>query len=360
MDGATAIATKEENNPMERPLVVDLDGSLIKTDLPWESFLSVLVRHPIELIKIIIRKIKIKEECYLKIELEKWAEFSLQHIPFSNNFLNYLKEEKARGRELVLCTGSTQTYADKIKKLTGLFDSAWGSRLGKNLVGKKKALFLVGKYGEKNFDYAGNSLPDFKVAPYAHHFILINPSFLTLLLSKKIKIHRRFLKKELNPALFAHTLGFPLWFLNCIIFILPLFTSSSSFTSYYFHNLFFSLAFSAVHFNFSAMAFHTFFNMAYVDRDRKNSFTPSGNLFATGDLSLSFGFFLSSLCLLPTLLSLVYLSMGRPLSIIPALLYILCIYLLVNGKIRNQKISIFIRYVLLATVVLLQGLVIIY
>ena len=121
------------------PLVVDLDGSLIKTELPWESFLSVLVQHPIELIKILWKKIKINKACYFKIELQKWAVLSLDQQPFSNKFLAYLKEEKASGRKLILCTGSTQAYAEEIQALTGLFDSVWGSTLGKNLVGKKKS-----------------------------------------------------------------------------------------------------------------------------------------------------------------------------------------------------------------------------
>ncbi|MDE0118431.1 MAG: hypothetical protein OXM55_00285 [Bdellovibrionales bacterium] len=358
MNEAEAIAKKEEKPPISKPLVVDLDGTLIKTDLPWESFLSVLVWHPIELIKIIIRKIKIKKAGYFKLELEKRACFSLEALPLSKDFINYLKEEKERGRELVLCTGSTQTYADKIKKRTGFFDSAWGSTLGKNLVGKKKALFLVEKYGEKNFDYAGNSLADLKIAPYTHHFILVNPSVFTLFLSKKVKVHRWFLKKELNPTLFAYTLGFPLWFLNCLIFILPVFLSAFVSISYSFHNLFFTLAFSTVHFNFLATAFHVFFSMVYADRDRKKR--AKLNLFATGDLSLPLGFFLSSLCLLLALLSLVYLILYNDLlSFIPTLLYIFCTYLLVKGKIRRWEIPIFVRYAFMATVVLLQGLIIV-
>ena len=342
-----AITEHKENNSLDRPLVVDLDGSLIKTELPWESFLSVLVKHPFELIKIVWRKIKIKEEGYFKIELQKWAKFSLEQIPFSNKFVNYLKEEKARGRRLILCTGSTQAYAEQIQKITGLFDSAWGSTLGKNLVGKKKAMFLVGKYGEKKFDYAGNSLVDFKVAQYAHEFILVNPSFLTAFFSRRFKIHRRFMEKELDPSLFAHTLGFPLWFLNCVIFISPLFASS------FVNSVFFSLAFSVVHFNFSATAFHIFFKMTHIYNDRKKE--RSQNLFATGDLDLQVGFCLFVLFLFLALVSFLYLCVSRPLSIISSFLYVSFIYLLVHKKIMNWSVSVFIGYALLVSVVLLQG-----
>ncbi len=333
----------------EPPLVVDLDGSLIKTELPWESFLAVLIKYPYQLLKIIKQKIKVKEEGYFKIELEKWAGLSLKDMPFTKKFLNYLKEEKARGRTLILCTGSTQTYAEKIQKLVGLFDQVWGSTLGKNLVGKKKALFLVGKYGEKQFDYAGNSMADLKVARSARKFILVNPSVFTMFFSKKINIHRRFMKEDLDPTRFSYTVGFPLCFFNCLIFILPIFTPHS------FGNVFFSFAFSAVYFNFSAIAFHVFFNMTHLERDRQNPSEYFKNLFATGDLSLSFGFMLSGLFFILAFVSFFYLALSRPLTIISSLFYIPCVYLLVHEKIGQQRVAKFARYSLLIAVIFLQG-----
>ena len=335
------------------PLIVDLDGSLIKTELPWESFLSVLVKHPVELMKIIWRKAgtRIKEEGYFKIELEKWANLSLEKMPFSSQFLNYLKEERALGRQLILCTGSTQSYAEQIQKITGnLFDTVWGSTLGKNLAGRKKAMFLVGKYGEKGFDYAGNSIVDFNVAKYARHFILVNPSFISAFFSRKTNIHRQFMDKKLDPSLFAGTLGFPLWFLNCVMLILPVFLSSAI------SNLFFIFVFSVVHFNFSSSAFHIFFKMTRADYDRTNISGKSDNLFSTGDLDLSVGFLLSGVFLFLTLVSLVFLTVYAPFSIISSLFYAFCIYLLVYGKIVNTPVPVAVRYLLIISVVLLQGL----
>ncbi len=331
------------------PLVVDLDGSLIKTELPWESFLSVLAKHPGQLLKIIKQKIKVKSEGYFKIELEKWAKLSLKDMPFSKKFLNYLKEEKSRNRKLILCTGSTQAYADQIKKQVGLFDLAYGSTLGKNLAGKKKAMFLVGKYGEQQFDYAGNSVVDLQVAKVARRFILVNPSFWTKFFSKKVPVHRYFMKEELDATRFSNTVGFHLCFLNCVIFVLPIFTPQS------FENVFFSFAFSTVCFNFSAIAFHVFFNMTHVERDRRSLSKYPNNLFATGDLSLHFGFLIFGVFFFLAFISFIYLVMSKPLTIITSLLYVLCVYLLIHKKIKNFKLSKVIRYALLTIVILLQG-----
>ena len=337
------------------PLVVDLDGSLIKTELPWESFLSVLSRRPFQLIKIIKNKIQNRKAGYFKIELEKWADLSLSNMPFSQKFVTWLKEEKSHNRKLVLCTGSTQAYADKIQKVTGLFDEVYGSTLGKNLVGVKKARFLSTKYGEKQFDYAGNSLADLKVARYARRFIQVNPSFWASFFAKKITVHQRFMETNLNPSFLAHTLGFPLWFLNCLCVacMLPFLAGVGDFDK-----VFFALAFSTVHFNFLATAFYVFFSMTGAERARSQPEGATDNPFATGDLSLPVGCLIALSCLLCSVVSLICLSLTWPLTVITSTLYCAGIYLLSRKKIKNKTIPLFIRYLLLILVVLLQSLLV--
>ena len=341
----------ETNKTAEKtkiPLVVDLDGTLLKTELPWEAFLSVFLKHPIQLLKIFVRKIKIQTPAYFKTETQKWADLCLEGLPFSPKFLSWLKEQKHLGRTLILCTGSTQSYASAIQKQTNLFDSAYGSTLGTNLVGSKKALFLAGKFGKGQFDYAGNALADLKVAPYARCFILVNPSFLAKLFSKKIPIHLCFREKDIEPSHLSSTLAFPLWFLNCIIFVAPpLFASANSAGP-----LFPSLALSAVHFNFSALAFSVLFHLFSIEKERRQAGDKSTNLFATGELGIPFGFFLFILFFVLAFVSLLALKIT---AVLPSLLYVYCVYLLMHGRIKNWLIPVPIRYVFCALPVLLQG-----
>ena len=388
--------TTSKNNKI--PLVVDLDGTLLKTEIPWEVFLSVLFKHPFQLLKIIAQKIKKPTPAYFKTETKKWANVSLEHLPFSKNFLNWLKEEKALGRTLILCTGSIQSYAEAIQKQTKLFDVVHGSTLGTNLVGSKKALFLTGRYGKQQFDYAGNALPDLTVAQYARHFILVNPSFLTLFFSKKQAIHRCFKEKDIEPSYLANTLGFPLWFLNCVIFIVPpLFAPSHA------ENLFLTLAISATHFNFLALAFNVFFHLIFIEQARKTGksnqtarkpvsvgqaesaprtlpFEKGGadeifssysvnlnhefsnkisinNLFATGDMSIPLGLFLCALFLVLSVISLFLLPV---ITVLLSLLYVYSLYLLIHGKIKKTPLPLPVRYVLCALPVLLQGFFVVY
>lgn len=315
------------------PLVVDLDGSLLKTELPWEAFLFVLAKNPKELLKIFLRKIKVKKPAYLKTELDKWATFLISEMPFSPLFIEYLKTEKAKGRSLILCTGSLKTYAQKIQNITGLFDAVYGSQLGKNLVGRKKAQFLVDKYGKCGFDYAGNSLADLKVALFARRFIQVNPSFVArvfLYFSKKLKAHDFFVDKKYPFKSVIYTLGLSWWQINAIIFLCLI----TGFTFSYLLNL--SMLF--LYFNFLAMAFQCFFNMINIFEDRNiywskgnhNNITSGfkdmnikKNLFASGDLNLCFGCFFAGTFLVLTFFAIIYLTFFIPILSLKFLSFIL-------------------------------------
>ena len=330
------------------PLVVDLDGTFIRTELPWESFLSVLVNHPLKLLRSVRRKLIVRAACFFKLELEEQASFSLEEVPLSKIFLEYLKKEKAQGREIILCTGSTHSYGLKIQDRTDLFTSVWGSTLGTNLVGSKKAQFLVERYGEKQFDYAGNSFMDFKVALHARHFILVNPSLLTqffLNFSRNFQVHKLFKDKHLSPLALLQTWGIPLWIVNGIGLFLPLLLVFPEVPS--------AWSLSWIHLNFSATAFYTFFTLTNTYNERKKK--DSNNLFSKGDLSLSSGFLVSGLSLIFMIVSFILLSFFHPLSILPLLLYVPCLYLL-----ARKKQLLVVRYGLFVSIILLQAVCVIW
>ena len=341
------------------PLAVDLDGSLIKTELPFESFLFVLTHKPVSLLKIFLEKIKNRKPGFVKQKLESLSDFSLQNIPWSKKLLDFLKEEKSKGRKLVLCTGSTQAYAEKINKIqNNLFDEVYGSTLGQNLAGKKKGIFLSDKYGEKQFDYAGNSLVDLQTAPYARKFILVNPSFPATVFFKTVKVSRILLDKKTNPSAVAHVLGFPLWFLNCSLFAFLLMPSALG-------SSFFRVIFTIVVLNFLASACSVLFFMTRIffvrkQYSRKNSDSSASmelynNLFAIGDLSLPFGFLLFALFFILFIVSLFHLSVTVPLTWITSCLYAFSVYLLIYKKIFGKTVSHFFAYSVLFVVLFMQG-----
>ena len=206
------------------PLVVDLDGTLIKNELPWETFCFALTHRPFKVIKLFLKKLVHFKGGLFKAGLAEIDDLTCHHLVFSDKVVAYLKEEKAKNRKIILCTGSNQKYANKIKSLCPLIDEAYGSKEGYNLSGKKKAAFLEKKYGLEQFDYIGNSKVDFYVAKKARHFLFVE-SFWPSVPKNKVKIYKLFKDESKNiPALsYFKALGYQFWIFHFLIFLIFLF-----------------------------------------------------------------------------------------------------------------------------------------
>ena len=157
------------------PICVDLDGTLIHTDMLHESVLGLLKAEPLSLIKLPWVLI-FKGRAALKQWIADKTQFDASVLPFNQDFLLWLREQHASGRRLVLCTASDQSIADSIAQHLGLFDEVMASNGTVNLEGRHKANALVEKFGEKCFDYAGNSIPDLEVWKHARKAIVVNAS----------------------------------------------------------------------------------------------------------------------------------------------------------------------------------------
>ena len=143
------------------PLVIDMDGTLLYTDMLHESAVALARTRPLFLWKILIWLKRGK--ALLKEELAANTEFVPDILPYNQAFLAYLREEHAKGCTLVLCTASHKKIATSIAEYLGIFDDVMASDGDSNLAGLAKARALVERYGEKGFDYAGNSRDDIAV-----------------------------------------------------------------------------------------------------------------------------------------------------------------------------------------------------
>jgi apolipoprotein N-acyltransferase len=157
-------------NPV--PLCVDLDGTLIKTDLLWESLARLLRRNPFQLLPVL--GWWLRGRAYLKRQLVRRVTLDPAALPYHDPFLAFLWEQKAAGRKLVLVTASDREMALPVAGHLGLFDEVLGSDGKTNLRSANKLKVLVEKFGERGFDYAGNSSADFAVWRGAREAIVVN------------------------------------------------------------------------------------------------------------------------------------------------------------------------------------------
>lgn len=156
------------------PLCVDLDGTLIKTDLLIESFFLLLKTHP--LVVLLVPFWLLCGKARLKQELARRVELDVATLPYHPAFLTWLCEQHARGRYLVLATSAAETFARQVADHLGIFSQVIATTDDANLSGQRKAERLCQCFGERGFDYAGNGRVDVAVWAHAHQAILVNPA----------------------------------------------------------------------------------------------------------------------------------------------------------------------------------------
>ena len=156
------------------PLVVDLDGTLIRTDLLWEHLARLLRRNPFWLLPVLIWWIR--GRAFLKSQLARHVTIDPATLTYHEKFLAYLREQKSAGRKLILATASDLQMALPVANHVGLFDEVLGSDGKTNLRSENKLKALTEKFGARGFDYAGNSDADFAVWRGAREAIVVNAS----------------------------------------------------------------------------------------------------------------------------------------------------------------------------------------
>jgi len=152
-----------ENNP-EIPLCVDLDGTLINSDMLIESALLLIKRNPFYLFLMFLWLSRGK--AILKREIVSRVELDVESLPYNQNVLDYVKTQSQQ-RKTVLVTGSDQSIAEAIAAHTGVFTQARGSDGVLNLTNHNKRAWLVETFGKNGFDYIGNDKDDLNVWPDA-------------------------------------------------------------------------------------------------------------------------------------------------------------------------------------------------
>ena len=140
------------------PLVVDLDGTLVHSDLLWEALLLFIRTRFLDLWRLPFWLLSGKAG--FKQRLAHAVSPDPATLPYDQTLLAMLAAQRAQGRILVLATGSERRFADSIAAHLGLFDHVHATDGTLNLTSHNKASHLVGLYGDKGFDYIGNASID--------------------------------------------------------------------------------------------------------------------------------------------------------------------------------------------------------
>jgi 4-hydroxybenzoate polyprenyltransferase len=271
------------------PLVVDLDGTLIKTDLLWESIILAIKKKPFTLFLLPFWFLKGKSG--VKIKLSKLVTPDITLLPFNRKVLEIVTTAYKEKRTVVLATASNITLAEAISKHTGCFTDVIGSTESVNLKGKNKLTAIVNKYGA-TFDYIGNSFADYPLWEKARQqYVAIKDDVLTGNINK-ITLLFKFFSSYSSPLQIAKLLRSVQWLKNLLIFI-PILTSLQFLNLYLLSKSF--LAFIAI--SLCASGTYILNDLLDIESDRAHQ-TKKRRLFAAGNFPIATGIALIPILLL--------------------------------------------------------------
>lgn len=170
----------QEPSSKRRPLVVDVDGTLTRSDLLWEGLLNMALRHPMKLLGLVgaVRQGK----CALKEIVARYGSPTVEMVPLEPEVLGLIGLARSDGRPVLLvsgaCEAQVRALAARVQATAG-----YGSKSGINLTGaaKLRAIQVL----SPEFDYVGNGLADLPLWAAAGSAYAVNIGPLTGWLARR-------------------------------------------------------------------------------------------------------------------------------------------------------------------------------
>lgn len=160
-----------EPNTSVKPLVLDVDGTFLKTDMLLESFWHALGRNPVTCLSVCLTRFP--NRARLKKELAAITPLRVDLLPVNPEVAALVSRSVARGRPVVFASGSDETLVERLAQEHGIETRVFASDGETNLTGSRKAAALVAAFGKGGFDYAGDSMVDMPVWDAADNAIII-------------------------------------------------------------------------------------------------------------------------------------------------------------------------------------------
>jgi 4-hydroxybenzoate polyprenyltransferase len=154
------------------PLCVDLDGTLVKSDTLVDSVLAIARQKPKLLLQIPgwigQGKASFKRHVTSSVTLD------VEHLPYNQPLLEYLREQRGQGRAIYLATAADKTLADRVAMHLGIFAGVLASDGAVNLAGGNKLAAFRTQFGDR-FCYIGNAKPDAELLAACETPMVANP-----------------------------------------------------------------------------------------------------------------------------------------------------------------------------------------
>jgi len=273
-----AISETKSPTASSRPLCVDLDGTLVKSDTLVDSLLVLARTRPGLLWKLPSRLMRGKAA--FKAFVTDSLTLDVARLPYNLKVLQFLQQEHVKGRPIYLTTGADSRVAQRVADNLGIFTSVLGSDGSTNLIAGKKLDRLRAHLAVDAFDYIGNARPDLPLLAQATEPMVANPSLgLRMgMRTRGIRPTRLFEERRSPLQAMLKAMRVHQWAKNLLIFV-PLLLSHGLSIARLLTALLAFLCFS-----FAASATYMVNDLLDIEADRRHA-RKRLRPFASGDLS---------------------------------------------------------------------------
>ena len=206
--------------PLQPEVVcVDLDGTLIHTDMLAESILAAVRKNP--LVLFLLPFWLLRGRTYLKTKMAELWQGDPALLPFNDKLIDYLKLRKQEGCEVWLTTASHGKLAHAIASHCGFFDKVVASSDSINLKGRNKLQAIKDLLGDRPFLYAGDSRADLAIWPESAAAIAVNPQYgvQAALKRARVRVEATFVSRKPAWRSWVKELRCYQWSKNLLIFV---------------------------------------------------------------------------------------------------------------------------------------------
>ncbi|MDP3860920.1 MAG: UbiA family prenyltransferase [Phaeovulum sp.] len=294
-----------------KPLVLDVDGTFLKTDMLLEAFWCGLGRAPFATLACLRH---LAHPARLKAELARVAPLRTDLLPLNPEVAALALASHAEGREVVLASASDVTQVARLAADYGFSTQVYASDGAVNLKGEAKAQALLRDMGERGFDYAGNSTADLAVWKRAENALVVGrvrgTEALTAAGQTVVQLPGGWSWRALAKALRPHQ-----WVKN-VLLLLPMIASHHFDSATLVQVLWGILAFSA-----AASAIYIVNDLLDLEADRLHP-TKCHRPFASGAVPIGVGMAASG--------ALAALALGVAAALNPSVLGVVALYMLTS------------------------------
>ena len=192
-EGASPTHAPELNKAY--PLVLDLDGTLLRTDLLLEALLQYVKREPLGLFKLVLWLCR--GIANLKAQLAARTELAIDLLPVNEGLADYARTAADGGRTVIAATAANRDLAAKVCARFEFISDVLGSCDRVNLKGAHKARALRELF-PGGYSYAGDAAADLPIW---------NEARFAVFGGRNLRIRDRLRQVTILEAEFAHTRG---------------------------------------------------------------------------------------------------------------------------------------------------------